>query len=146
MGLKAFVEGISFIAPFLPSDQRESSFPADPECSAISTTAVQQRPILFLLLIVGKPAAARHLRGSPAEQAETFPDHAAAVWQRHLSRDWRQRPKPCSGPCGRSNFIKLTECVFFNIKKQWHFTQTFNADTRSSELSFSRLSEFNCHH
>lgn len=135
MGLKTFVEGIIFISPFLPSDQRESSFPADPECGAISTTAVQQRTLLFLFLIVGQPAAARHLWGSPAEQAETFPDHAAAVWQRHLSRDWRQRPKPRSGPRGRSIFIKVTECLLFFHFRLWRFTETFNTDACSSELS-----------
>lgn len=74
-----------FLSPLLSSDQWESPFPANPECSAVSTAAVQQRTVLFLFLLAGQPAAAGHVRRSPAEQAEAVPDHAAAVWQRHLS-------------------------------------------------------------
>ncbi|KAI4827315.1 hypothetical protein KUCAC02_030718, partial [Chaenocephalus aceratus] len=36
-----------------------------------------KRTVLFIFLLAGQPAAAGHLRGSPAEQAETLPDNAA---------------------------------------------------------------------
>lgn len=39
--------------PSFPSDQWESSFPTNTECSAISTTALQQWTVLFLFLIAG---------------------------------------------------------------------------------------------
>lgn len=86
---------------FFKSDQWQSPFPADPECSALPTTAVQQRAIFLLFFITGEPAAASHLWSSPVEQAEALSDYTATVWQRHFPRDRRQRPEPCAGPRGR---------------------------------------------
>lgn len=95
----------------LPSDQREPSLPTNPERSALSATALQQRAFLLFFLFAGEPAAAGHLWGSPAEQAEALPDNAAAVWQRHFPRDRRQRQKLSFGPCGK---LLVALIIFFN--------------------------------
>lgn len=123
------------LSSFLPSDQWEPSFPSDPERSAIPSAEVQQRTVFFLFLVAGQPAAAGHLWGSPAEQAEAFPDHTAAVWQRHFPRDRRQRPKPCSGPGGRFPVWWRLSC----ISPDW-------PEVALPELFFPCPLELNGHH
>lgn len=119
--------------PLLCSDQWKPSFPANPQRSAISTSALQQWSILFLFLVAGQPAAAGHLRGAPAEQAQALPDHAAAVWQRHLSWDRRQCPKPSARPCGKPK-IKIWSCYFICF---YDFNEYFSSVS---------LKEFNSDH
>lgn len=114
--LNSNVQWLSFSQSmsFSRSDQRESSLPSHPERSAVAAAEVQQRAVLLLLLVAGQPAAAGHLRGSPAQQAEALPDHAAAVWQRHLPRDRGQRPQPRPGPGGRFSSAASGASFFFS--------------------------------
>ncbi len=90
------------------SDQWDQSLAADAQRHSLAASALQQRPFIIIFLLSGQSAASSHLRRAAAEQTQALPHNTAAVRQRHLARDRRERPEPGAGAGGASLTHTLT--------------------------------------
>lgn len=91
---------LSDFAPF-HSNQWHEPFTHSLEWRPVAAQRLQQRALLFFLLVSGESTAAPCLRRQAAQQAETVPHYLAAVWQRHFARDRRASPHPRPRPGGK---------------------------------------------